>query len=492
MNSYNIYSDIAKRTNGDIYVGVVGPVRTGKSTFIRNVLSTLVIPNIMDVNDKERAIDEMPQSGDGKSIMTTQPKFIPNEAVKITVNENVEMSVRLIDCVGYMVEGALGHEEENKPRLVKTPWSEDELPFAVAAELGTNKVISNHSTIGVLLTTDGSVTDLDRFNYVKAEEQVYEEMIKCNKPFVIVLNTQNPFSEETKKLVESLENKYSKTVIPMDVSKLSEEDVSKIFASVLSDFPLVSVEVEMPKWLQALPFDNKYIQEIVTNVYDIVNTHTKIGDFNKEIMFLADSENFEPTTEVTIEMGEGKVRVKVNPKPELFYKVLSEECGCDIKSDYHLVSYVKQLTEAKVQYDKFKDALLEVEQTGYGVVRPTINDMILEAPQMVKQGGRFGIKLKATAPSLHLMKVDIQTEVNPIVGTEQQSEELVKYLMSEYETDPNSVWESKLFGKTLSSMVSDGLQTKLVSMPVEVQKKIRKTLGRIVNEGKGGVICILL
>ena len=492
MNSYNIYSDIAKRTNGDIYVGVVGPVRTGKSTFIRNVLNTLVIPNISNVYDKERAIDEMPQSGDGKSIMTTQPKFIPNEAVKITVNENVEMSVRLIDCVGYMVEGAIGHEEQNKPRLVKTPWSSEELPFSEAAELGTKKVITAHSTIGVMLTTDGSVTDLDRLNYVKAEEQVYEELTKCNKPFVIVLNSKNPFSEETIKLKESLQQKYNKQVIALDVSKLTEEDISKIFASVLSDFPLVSVDVEMPKWLQALPFENQYVQEIVTNIYDVVNSHNKIGDFNSEISFFENSENFEQTNNVTIEMGEGKVKIVVTPKPELFYRVLSEECGCDITNDYHLISYVKQLTMAKVQYDKFKDALYEVEQTGYGVVKPTFDDMILDAPQMVKQGGRYGIKLKATAPSLHLMKVDIQTEVNPIVGTEQQSEELVKFLMSEYETDPKSVWESKLFGKSLSSMVSDGLQTKLVSMPVDVQKKIRRTLGRIVNEGKGGVICILL
>lgn len=492
MNSYNIYSDIAKRTGGDIYVGVVGPVRTGKSTFIRNMLNTLVIPNIVDVFDKERAIDEMPQSGDGKSIMTTQPKFVPNEAVKITVNENVEMRVRLIDCVGYMVEGAIGHEEGNKPRLIKTPWSEEELPFSVAAELGTNKVISNHSTIGVLLTTDGSVTNLDRFNYLRAEEQVYKEMVKCNKPFVIVLNTKNPFSEETKRLAENLKQKYEKIVIPMDVANLTEEDVSKIFAAVLSDFPLVCVEVEMPKWLQALPFNNPYIQEIVSNVFSVVENNTKIGDFNGDMVFFSNSENFEPTLVVKIEMGEGKVRVAVNPKPELFYRVLSEECGYDIKSDYHLVSYVKQLTMAKTQYDKFKDALAQVEQTGYGVVYPTLSDMNLEAPQMVKQGGRYGIKLKASAPSLHLMKVDIQTEINPIVGTEQQSEDLVKYLLNEYETNPNSVWEAKLFGKTLSSMVSDGLQTKLISMPNEVQKKIRKTLGRIVNEGKGGVICILL
>ncbi len=492
MSSYNIYSDIAKRTNGDIYVGVVGPVRTGKSTFIRNVLNTLVIPNITDENSKERAIDEIPQSGDGKSIMTTQPKFIPNEAVKITVNENIDMKVRLIDCVGYLVDGAIGHIEDNKPRLVKTPWNTEPIPFSEAAEIGTNKVITNHSTIGVLLTTDGSITDIDRFNYVKAEEKVFEELSKCGKPFVIVINSKTPYSEECVNLKNSLSLKYGKNVLSMDVTKLTEEDISQIFANVLNEFPIVSVDVNMPKWLSALPFSNKYIQEIVTNVQDAVNNQTKIGDFENGVELFMDSENFEPISNVRIVMGEGKIEIDVVPKPELFYKILSEECGQEISSDYHLISYVKQLTEAKVQYDKFKDALKQVEETGYGVVYPTLEELKLEEPQIVKQGGRFGVKLKASAPSLHLMQVDINTEVNPIVGSEQQSEELVKYLLSEFDNDPKSIWETKMFGKSLSSLVNEGLQNKLVSMPNEVQKKIRRTLSRIVNEGKGGVICILL
>ena len=492
MNSYDIYSDIAKRTNGDIYVGVVGPVRTGKSTFIRNMLKTLVIPNITDVNSKERAIDEIPQSGDGKSIMTTQPKFVPNEAVNILINDNINMRVRLIDCVGYLVDGAIGHVEDNKPRLVKTPWSNEEIPFSEAAEIGTNKVITNHSTIGVLLTTDGSITDIERFNYVKAEEKVFEELTRCGKPFVIVLNSKNPYSEECVKLKNSLSEKYGKEVISLDVEKLNEENISQIFASVLNDFPIVSVDVKMPRWLSALPYNNKYVQEIVNNIMQIVNNSNKIGDFENGVQLFLDDDNFEPITNVNISMGEGKVEINVVAKPELFYKVLSEECNCNISSDYHLISYVKQLTEAKVQYDKFKDALQQVNETGYGVVYPTLNDLKLEEPQIVKQGGRFGVKLKASAPSLHLMQVDINTEVNPIVGSEQQSEELVKYLMSEFDNDPKSIWETKMFGKSLSSLVNEGLQNKLVSMPIEVQKKIRKTLGRIVNEGKGGVICILL
>lgn len=492
MNSYNVYSDIAKRTNGDIYVGVVGPVRTGKSTFIRNVINTLVLPNIDNVYEKERTIDEMPQSGDGKSIMTTQPKFVPNESVGITVNENIKMNVRLIDCVGYLVDGAIGHIEDNKPRMVKTPWDARELPFGEAAEIGTNKVITNHSTIGVLLTTDGSVTDIDRFDYVRAEERVYTELKKCGKPFVIVLNSKNPYGEECQALANSLSEKYSTKVLCMDVSKITEEDISKIFANVLNEFPLVSINIKMSNWLSALPFTNKYIQEIVNECMEIANNVNKIGDFEKSINLFGNSENFEPSTNVEIVMGEGRVDILVEPKQDLFYKVLSEECGCDILNDYHLISYVKQLTEAKVQYEKFKDALEQVKQTGYGVVYPSLDDMKLEQPQIVKQGGRFGVKLKASAPSLHLMQVDINTEVNPIVGTEQQSEDLVKYLLSEFDNDPAKIWETKMFGKSLSSLVNEGLQNKLVSMPTEVQRKMRKTLGRIVNEGKGGVICILL
>lgn len=492
MNSYNIYSDIAKRTNGDIYVGVVGPVRTGKSTFIRNFLNTLVIPNIADENFKERVIDEIPQSGDGKTIMTTQPKFIPNESVAITVNENINMNVRLIDCVGYLVDGVVGHTENNKPRMVKTPWQEQELPFAEAAELGTDKVVSNHSTIAVLLTTDGSVTGLDRLNYVKAEEKVYSELKKHNKPFVVVVNSKNPYSVECQKLKENLSEKYSTNVLCMDVDKLNIEDVNLIFANILQEFPIISIDVKMPKWLSVLPYTSKYIQEIVKNVSECANNYVKMGDFEREILMFEKSENFETVTQTQVIAAEGRVEISVVPKPELYYKVLSDECGCDISSDHHLISYIKQLTEAKVQYDKFKDALQQVNETGYGVVYPSLEELTLEEPQIVKQGGRFGVKLKAGASSLHLMKVDINTEVNPIVGSEQQSEELVKYLLSEFENNPKDIWETKMFGKSLSSLVNEGLQNKLVSMPADVQKKIRKTLSRIINEGKGGVICILL
>lgn len=492
MSNYDVYKDIAKRTNGDIYVGVVGPVRTGKSTFISKMLNTLVIPNILDVNSKERTIDEMPQSGDGKSIMTTQPRFIPNEAVKIGLNNDVVMKVRLIDCVGYLVDGAIGHIENNKPRLVNTPWSEGGMPFEQAAELGTKKVISSHSTIGVLVTTDGTISEIPRVNYVGAEERVVSELKNHKKPFVIVLNSTSPKSDSAQKLRSSLESKYQVPVVAVNALTMNEQDINDIFARVLDEFPIVSIDVKMPKWMQTLPYDNFIIKQVVEEVVKATKSINKIGEFGSDMVLFENSEDFEPVRSKTIQLGEGKVVFEITPKPELFYKVLSDQCGVDISSDYHLVSYVKQLTKAKVQYDKFKDAIEQVNATGYGVVHPTLEDLSLEEPKIVKQGGRFGVKLKASAPSLHIMKVDIETEVNPIVGSEQQSEDLVKYLLSEFESDPKGIWNTKMFGKSLNLLVNEGLQNKLVTMPNDAQNKIRKTLGRIVNEGKGGVICILL
>lgn len=492
MSNYDIYKDIARRTHGDIYVGVVGPVRTGKSTFISKILNSLVLPNILDAHNKERNIDEMPQSGDGKSIMTTQPKFIPNEAVKIKLENDIVMKVRLVDCVGYLVPGAMGHIENDKPRLVNTPWSEGGMPFEQAAELGTNKVISNHSTIGVMVTTDGSVTDIPRVNYVDAEEKVVKELKSHGKPFVIVLNSADPKGDTATKLKNSLEQKYGVSVVACNVKEMNEQDINNVFAKVLSEFPIMSVDIKMPDWMHTLPYDNFIIQDVVKEVLSATESLGKVGDYNNDMTLFKSSDDFDPSSSKTIEMGTGKIVFDLQPKPHLFYKVLSSECGCEISSDYHLVSYVKQLSQAKVQYDKFKDAIEQVQETGYGVVHPSLDDLSLEEPKIVKQGNRFGVKLKASAPSLHIMRVDIQTEVNPIVGSEQQSEDLVKYLLSEFESDPKGIWDTKMFGKSLNLLVNEGLQNKLVTMPNDVQKKMRKTLGRIVNEGKGGVICILL
>lgn len=492
MSEYNIYKDIAERTKGDIYVGVVGPVRTGKSTFITKVMEKLILPNIADGYSKEMTKDEMPQSGDGKSIMTTQPKFIPNEAVKVNLNNDVNFQVRLIDCVGYLVDGAIGHEENDHPRMVTTPWDNKEMPFEKAAEIGTNKVITNHSTIGIVVTTDGSITDIDRDSYIKAEERVVNELKSCKKPFVIVLNSTHPKNPETINLAKSLSNKYDTRVIPLDVEGMEEEDINNVFEGVLHEFPISKVAIKFPEWLQILDFTSDIIKNIVTNIKELLSSIDKVDNLPETFTLGDGSQDFEPTIEKSLNLGEGKLTLKLTPKPDLYYKILSNECGYDIKNEYHLISYIKQLSIAKVQYDKFKDAIEQVKETGYGVVRPDLEDLTLEEPKMYKAGGKFGVKLKASAPSLHIMQVDIQTEVNSMVGNEQQSEELVKSLMEEFENNPKDIWEAKVFGKSLYSLVNDDLQNKLLVMPQEVQKKMRRTLGRIVNEGKGGVICILL
>lgn len=492
MEKYQIYEDIKTRTNGDIYVGVVGPVRVGKSTFISEFMKKLVLPNIQSKNVRERAEYELPQSADGKTVMTTQPRFVPNEAVGICVADNVNLKVRMIDCVGYLVSGAMGVTENDKPRLVKTPWSEQELPFEEAAELGTKKVIEDHSTIGIVMTTDGSVTDIERVNYVSAEERVVAEMQACGKPFVMVLNCKNPNSAESKKLAQNLQEKYGAQVLAMNVAAMKDDDVDKIFEKVLLDFPVKSIKVGMPKWIQALSYASPIISEIVEEIKKFADQVRKIGDAKKDTVVFTESDSFDPITFSNIEMGEGVIRFNVVPKEHLFYKVLSDECGFEIADDFALVSHMKNLAVAKQEYDKLKTALDEVEQTGYGVVVPRQSEYVLQEPEVVKQGGKFGVKIKATAPSLHIIKVDVATEVTPLVGNESQSQDLVAYLAEKFENDPEGIWETNLFGKSLFSLIDEGIGTKIVSMPADAQRKMRKTLGRIVNEGKGGVLCILL
>lgn len=492
MTNYNIYEDIAVRTNGDIYLGVVGPVRCGKSTFISKFINTLVIPNIQNQFDKDRAIDELPQSADGKTVMTTQPKFIPNKAVKIKVKENTTLNVRLIDCVGYMIKSAFSGEENSKPRLVKTPWREEAMPFDEAAEIGTKKVVTEHSTIAVAMTTDGSFSGIARNEYIKAEEKIVNELKTSGKPFVIILNTTHPKDEITQELSKSLSKKYNSCVMPLDVANMTESDIDEMFAKILADFPLTSLKVKLPKWIEAVPFEDEMIQEIVSEAKALVDNVNKVGQVDSTKVAFETSEMFEPITITELKMGEGIAIAEIVPKPNLFYKVLSKQCGYEIENDYHLISYIKQLSHAKVEYDKLKDALAEVERTGYGVVSPQIGELSLEEPEIIKQGSRYGVKLKASAPSLHVMKVDVQTEISSIVGTEQQSSDLVKYLLKEFENNPQGIWETNMFGKSLYDLVNEGLNNKLVQMPLEAQNKMRKTLGRIVNEGKGGIICILL
>jgi stage IV sporulation protein A len=493
MENFDLYQDIAARTNGDIYVGVVGPVRAGKSTFITKFMEALVIPNIVNKNVRERAIDELPQAAAGKTIMTTQPKFVPNEAAKIKIRDNIEIKVRMVDCVGYLVEGVQGHKENSKPRLVKTPWSDAEMPFEEAAELGTRKVITEHSTIGVLITSDGTIgTEIPRSAYVKSEEKVVAELKATGKPFLIVLNTTNPLASETIKLKNALAEKYNTAVLAIDVLNLKIEEINLILESILLEFPIRKLEIEIPNWLQTLSPENSVIKDIIHYTQELAGKITKMRDYALGELISLDNDNLEKPIVSNVSLGEGKVIYSIKPKDDLFFSVLSEECGCEIDSDFKLMSYIKQVADSRNIYEKLKMALQDVEEKGYGVVSPSLEEMTLEEPEIVRQGSRFGVRLKASAPSLHIMKVDLETEVSPIVGTEQQSEDLVRYLLSEFENDPKGIWDTEMFGKSLHKLVKEGLTNKLNMMPQEAQKKMRKTLSRIVNEGRGGVICILL
>lgn len=491
MEKFEIYDDIKSRTNGDIYIGVVGPVRVGKSTFITQFMKELVVPNITEKHAKERTLDELPQSADGKTIMTTQPHFVPNEAVRIKV-AGADMKVRMIDCVGYLVSGVMGHTEDDKPRLVKTPWSEQDMPFEEAAELGTKKVMEDHSTVGIVVTTDGSITEIPRASYIEAEERVVAEMKSTGKPFVMVLNTKSPQAADTKKLVASLSEKYDVPVLPINAQDLKDGDVDKVFEKLLGEFPVKSIRVKMPEWLRALSFDNEIIMEITQEIKKMGSQVERLSQMDKNQLAFTESDCFDPITFSNIELGEGVVKFNVIPKEGLFYQVLSNTCGYEIKDDYGLVNYIKELAVAKLEYDKIKFALDEVKQTGYGIVEPRKEEFELGEPEIIKQGSRFGVKIKASAPSLHIMRVDVDTEVTPLVGTEDQSQDLAKNLMEQFEADPESIWDTNILGRSLYSLIGDNINSKIVMMPVEAQRKMRKTLGRIVNEGKGGVICILL
>lgn len=488
----NIYEDIATRTNGDIYVGVVGPVRVGKSTFITRFMEEFVVPKIINKNAKACAIDELPQSADGVTIMTTQPKFVPAESVSVEMN-NVQMNVKMIDCVGYFVKGAEGHEQDGKVRMVKTPWSKEMMPFEEAAEYGTQKVISQHSTIAVLMTTDGSFSDIPRENFVPVETRLVKELKEYKKPFVIVLNSKNPTSEETKILAKSLEEKHQVGVVPLDATKMEEKEVAEVFEKVLNEFPLVGIELKMPTWLTALGFDNPIIAEISAELKKAGQGVTKMGEFDKGTVLFSESERFEPIMLSSAYLGKGKIAFDLDVKEGLFYEVLSSQCGMQIRDDFELVAHMKGLSKAKQEYDKIKDALEQVKETGYGVVFPSAVDMNFDEPEIVKQGGgRWGVKLKATAPSLHIMRVDLETEISPMIGSEKQSQDLVAYLSEQSKTSPNGIWDTNMFGRSMHELMSEGLNGKLNAMPIEAQKKMRKTLTRIVNEGKGGIICILL
>ncbi len=492
MESLEIYQSIKARTDGDIYAGIVGPVRTGKSTFIKNFMDLLVIPNIENTYKKERARDELPQSAAGRTIMTTEPKFVPNEAAQITIGENLKLKIRLVDCVGYLVNNALGYMEEDVPRMVKTPWSDEEIPFEEAAEIGTKKVITEHSTIGILVTTDGSITEIPREDYIEAESRVVSELKALNKPFVIVLNTSKPYSEETKILASNLENEYGVSVIPTDCSNLNTDDINNIFGKILYEFPVERININYPGWIDGLDYNHSLKQELFKEIKEAFKDITTIKKINDGIEKIKQTEIIVRTEIDKIDLGTGAVDIKIELNNSLFYKILTELTGIEMKTEADLFTTIDSLAKTKKEYDKVEMALQEVKQKGYGIVMPSMEELILDEPEIVKQGSRFGVKLKARAPSVHMIRADIETEVSPIVGSEKQSEELVNYLLSEFENDPIKIWESNIFGKNLHELVNEGLQNKLYRMPEDAQGKLQETLERIVNEGSGGLICIIL
>ena len=491
-DNLRLYQDISNRTDGDIYIGVVGPVRTGKSTFIKNFMDLLVIPNIDNSYKRERAMDELPQSASGRTIMTTEPKFVPNEAVEITLDGNIKFKARLVDCVGYLVNNAIGYLEDDIPRMVKTPWSDQEMPFGEAAEIGTQKVIQDHSTIGILVTTDGSFSGISRDDYILAEERVVRELKDLNKPFVIVLNTVAPYSDYSRDLANSLEEKYNCPVIPTDCSNLSLYDINEIFSKVLYEFPIERINISYPKWVDGLEDSHWLKQELNKEIKQSFSGISIIKQASFAVTNLQNTEIIQSTEVKEINLGNGNITIEISLKEDLFYKILTEVSGEEIHNEFDLFSAFYSFAKIKGNYDRIAPALEEVKNKGYGIITPSMEDLILEEPEMVKQGSKFGIKLKARAPSIHMILTDVETEVSPIVGSEKQSEELVKYLLQEFESDPKKIWESNIFGKSLHELVNEGLQNKLERMPEDAQMKLQETLERIVNEGGGGLICIIL
>jgi stage IV sporulation protein A len=492
MTNTSIYQNIATRTAGDIYIGVVGPVRTGKSTFIKRFMETQVIPNIDNVYRKERARDELPQSGSGRTIMTAEPKFVPEEAAQIQLPDGASFSVRLIDCVGYMVKGAIGQFEDDAPRMVTTPWFDHEIPMTEAAEVGTRKVITEHSTIGIVITTDGTISEIPREDYLEAEERVIRELQELGKPFIVLLNSADPGSERATSISRDIASRYGVNCMPVNCLELGEEDVSNILKAVLYEFPMQELDLFLPAWVDALPADHP----IKSSLYGVVRDGTvelhHIREVDGVVSKLGACGDISVAKITGIDLGTGIASVELRLPRELFYKTLSEQSGFDVTDDGDLMSLLTKLAAVKAEYDTVAGALHDVREHGYGIVVPGINELKLEEPEIVRQGGRYGVRLKASAPSIHMIRADIETSVSPIVGNEKQSEDMVNYLLQEYEGDTSKIWQSNIFGRSFHELVSEDLQNKLNRMPEDARRKLQETLTRIINEGSGGLICIIL
>ena len=491
MEGFNVYKDIQDRTNGEIYIGVVGPVRTGKSTFIKKFMDTVVIPHIPDGMQRERAIDELPQSSAGRTIMTTEPKFIPEQAVDVQIDETASFRVRMIDCVGYIVPSAIGYIEEDQPRMVRTPWYEEPIPFNMAAEIGTKKVITEHSTIGLVITTDGSISDIPREEYEEAEERVVEELNQTGRPFVMLLNCMEPETVEAHALAGSLSEKYGIPVLPVNCIDIDEQDIRGIIASLLYQFPVREVALDLPGWVTSLESDHWLFAGVLSAVRDSCGIH-KMCQVKEMLEKLKECESIKGVNIRKIDLGSGQGQGELIFDQSLFYRILSEKTGLDIQDDSELMSQLVEMTGIRKKFQKLQQAYEDVEQTGYGIVMPDVEELTLEEPQILKQNGKYGIRLKATAPSIHMMKTQIHTEITPIVGSEQQSEELVMYLLKEFEENPVQIWESNIFGKSLHSLVNEGMHNKLYRMPADAREKMRETIERIINDGCSGLLCIIL
>jgi stage IV sporulation protein A len=492
MEKVDIFKDIAERTGGDIYLGVVGAVRTGKSTFIKKFMELVVLPNIENESDKVRAQDELPQSAAGKTIMTTEPKFVPNSAVSIEVDDGLEVNIRLVDSVGYAVPGAKGYEDENGPRMINTPWYEEPIPFHEAAEIGTRKVIQEHSTLGVIITTDGSIGEIPRYDYIDSEERVVEELKEVGKPFIMVVNSVHPHHPETEKLKRDLSEKYDIPVLALSVESMREEDINAVLREVLFEFPVLEVNVNLPSWVMVLREDHWLRESYEESVRETVKDIKRLRDVDRVVGSFGDFEFIDQARLAGIEMGQGIAEIDLYAPDNLYDQILKEVVGVEIRGKDHLLQLMQEFAYAKSEYDQVADALRMVKQTGYGIAAPALSDMSLDEPEIIRQGSRFGVRLKAVAPSIHMIKVDVESEFAPIIGTEKQSEELVRYLMQDFEEDPLSIWNSDIFGRSLNSIVREGIQAKLSLMPENARYKLKETLERIINEGSGGLIAIIL
>ncbi len=492
MAEHSIYKDIAERTGGDIYIGVVGPVRSGKSTFIKRFMEALVLPNMGEGYSRERARDEMPQSAAGKTVMTTEPKFIPDEAVQIHLDDSANLRVKMIDCVGYIVPEALGTIENGQPRMVRTPWQEEPMPFVEAAELGTHKVITEHATIGMLITTDGTIGEISRASYVEAEERVVRELKALGKPFAMILNSARPGSEDAIALAYELEAKYGVPVALVSCMDLDAEDIRHILELVLHEFPVTEVRVRLPEWTTALEPTHRIHTALMSALRRSADRVRKIGDMRDAFSDFADCEFVESASVDDIDLGRGCAHLTLKMKPGLYYRVISELTGFTIDGEEELIDLLRELSRMKSTYDRVADALAECNDKGYGIVMPDVEDMTLEEPEIVRQSGGYGVRLRAAASSIHMIRANIEAEISPIVGTEQQSADMVEYMLKEFDEDPARIWESNMFGKSLYELVGEGIHAKLEHMPEASRQKLSETLERIINEGSGGLICILL